>query len=1776
MKKRLIFVIIFLLQQLISFGQWTLTNFNSTSDVNRIKFYGTTDVWLACDTGIFHSNNNGAVFTKHGMSGPFITGSLNDVGVINATTAIGAGIFDIGNDEMIVRTTNTGASWDTVEATISTFLAQFHAVDFPTSTTGFVVGWQGRIFRSVNGGLNWSTVFTNPSISLFDVAMTSATQGAAVGQKGIYYTSNSTTWSQVLTTTGEFRAVSFNGSIGYAGGQNPSGNLYKSTNNGSTWSVVNFPFNDEIYGLQTISTDTVVVVTNYAAYKTCNGGIYWEEFVLPAGPSGNLFLRDIAFRGNEGYIGCNNGILLKTTNGGGNTKPIISLTAPSTNYCEDSGYVFTNSNPAAYTYQWKMDGATISTTLNLNITLSDSGSHVISLIASNGTMTDTASINIFVNPKKFIKPLNLAVDSICPGSVASIKILNSATNVSYRLRNGFTNVGSAQNGNGATLTFTVTPVQTTNYNILATGSNSCYTDSLVTNFSQVVFPDKFVPVTYTDSLICSGKEAFHLSVQNSQTGILYTLSNSLTVYDSVYGNGGTINLSTPILTGIGNITVNVTAKKDAGCHPVIKTISLHKDTTYSRFNVVNFNAYPGDSITFSNLSNADNYFWTFPPQANIQSSTLQNPKIVINTPGVYTIKLKTTSVEGCADSSLSYVYISVPAPPGITTYCGNLTGLDQSLVPYDSYLDKNKNLYLTGTYTSNIGSNNFQYFVIKADSLGNLVWFRDAKNYSYSENASGQGIAVDDSGNVYVAGFFSKYTIIFNNFIFDSDNLSNQKGFLIKYDSNGNEKWLIKGQKQNNALYGMWFSDVVVDSSNKIFFTGQHENGVFTFPDGSTFTATGDSTSAFLMSVDANGLNYSYTTFGASSGGRTTGGSVSYTSNPRLSLLPGNDLLITSCFSDSSNNLHTQFGSFNFTDTSNVIYASIYNPSVGFKKIIRGPSGNIWYLKEAIADSEKNIYLIGSLSHNFEFKNSFYSLSPTFSFSSTSFPEQSFIARLDSSGSGGWINYSGLNNFTDIAVTNNNDVMFTAIADTNCFLGNQNSIPQAIHILGKKDGVIGKYNKNGNLSFANLLGTTKYDIAYTINLDECNNSIVSTGYGRDFGIFWPTPNSFSSSTTSNFKIQYLSGNSLCAHDAACNFYTNDTLNDDASLVNVWTPKKLSGTTGVPVKVKLKSFGTDTLRTANIILEVDGVPQLNYNWNGNLAQYQSDDSVVIGNLTVSNNGNKILKAYVQLPNNHVDLNNANDTVYNTVETCVPLAGTYTIGAGGDFETFTSATKHLKECGLSSHVYFDVLPGIYNDRVFLDSLPTSVNDSLVFRSANGDSASTVLQWGIGYPYQNGLVFIRNTPYVTFNKITIHNLDIEISINMNIQMAGNCSHFNLWNCVISRDNPDTLSDGELFFQGSAEIDFLNFRNNLFYQGGTACSLWGPNSDNCIVSNNVFKNQTEEGIQMQQLVGPVITDNYFESNYHKSNAYVGIGLTGVTGAITISRNKIYVTNGDAIGIGGVGNFSASTPALISNNMIIIPNSTRHSFGLQYSGSSGNFNFYNNSIYIAGIGNSSSGMYGPNATNINFKNNIFIIADSGYAGWFYNFNNSTIDLDYNCYHTVNPRIFRNDTITSGGTVYYTSLAQWRAYTGTDAHSIFHNANFVSPADLHIVNDIAIENSGTPLTPVTDDFDKEPRSALTPDMGCDEFIGPNAVSESLNSISLSLFPNPVRDELNITLNSSFKNATVKIYDLTGRMIISKIITSALAKINTAELIPGNYVVEVLGDDLVMRRKFVKL
>jgi hypothetical protein len=110
-------------------------------------------------------------------------------------------------------------------------------------------------------------------------------------------------------------------------------------------------------------------------------------------------------------------------------------------------------------------------------------------------------------------------------------------------------------------------------------------------------------------------------------------------------------------------------------------------------------------------------------------------------------------------------------------------------------LDGNGNVYLCGTYTSpslsfgNISINNNgnkDIFLVKYNSSGNAIW---ANTIGGSGEEYGNGISVDNSGNIYLIGIMG-----IGSFNVGSSSLSNIKNgfsdvFYAKYNFSGNPIW---------------------------------------------------------------------------------------------------------------------------------------------------------------------------------------------------------------------------------------------------------------------------------------------------------------------------------------------------------------------------------------------------------------------------------------------------------------------------------------------------------------------------------------------------------------------------------------------------------------------------------------------------------------------------------------------------------------------------------------------------------------------------------------------------------------------------------------------------------------------------------------------------------------------------------------------------------------------------------------------------------------------------
>ena len=85
-----------------------------------------------------------------------------------------------------------------------------------------------------------------------------------------------------------------------------------------------------------------------------------------------------------------------------------------------------------------------------------------------------------------------------------------------------------------------------------------------------------------------------------------------------------------------------------------------------------------------------------------------------------------------------------------------------------------------------------------------------------------------------------------------------------------------------------------------------------------------------------------------------------------------------------------------------------------------------------------------------------------------------------------------------------------------------------------------------------------------------------------------------------------------------------------------------------------------------------------------------------------------------------------------------------------------------------------------------------------------------------------------------------------------------------------------------------------------------------------------------------------------------------------------------------------------------------------------------------------------------------------------------------------------------------------------------------------------------------------------------------ATKEIVNpNFAIRLFPNPAGDQLNVSVDGSTKNTTIKIYDMTGKQVMQQVTTNTIIKLNVAKLPAGVYMLNVNNGTETRSVKFVK-
>jgi len=388
--------------------------------------------------------------------------------------------YAVGNNGVVIRTTNAGESWTPTSSPTSNRL---NSTFFTSDNTGFVAGNNGNIFRTTNNGNNWISQTSRISNTINSLYFLDDFKGFYVANGGeLRFTTNSgNTWSanNLSPTANDLKAIKFvNSNLGFAVGSN--GTLIKTIDGGINWSNINTGFTHNITGFDFFDDTLGVLCTSDGrVLRTTNGGNNWvndqrlttdslnsinfsldKNKIYVAGNSGALYVstntgvnwtfqnsiisnhRFIYFSSlNTGYILGDGGKSLKTTNGGQQFPKSLLLLNPNNSISLKVGDTYEikweSFNVENLVLQYSTNSGTNWTTIGVVNALNFQYNWVIpNVYTINGRLRayDANSINIIDTAKGIITIDNKTLSLLAPNGGETI-LTNQNFNITWEAQN---------------------------------------------------------------------------------------------------------------------------------------------------------------------------------------------------------------------------------------------------------------------------------------------------------------------------------------------------------------------------------------------------------------------------------------------------------------------------------------------------------------------------------------------------------------------------------------------------------------------------------------------------------------------------------------------------------------------------------------------------------------------------------------------------------------------------------------------------------------------------------------------------------------------------------------------------------------------------------------------------------------------------------------------------------------------------------------------------------------------------------------------------------------------------------------------------------------------------------------------------------------------------------------------------------------------------------------------------------------------------------------------
>jgi photosystem II stability/assembly factor-like uncharacterized protein len=286
----------------------TIAQGTNAATVNAVSFDG-DNIWVVGAQGLLsRSYNDGGNFEEKDLG---VNVGLNDVFIRKNA------IWIVGDAGTIIHSTDSGKSfmkriYDSSRRAYGQSKTQYldlYSVEFEDEKRGFIVGDEGLILTTTDGGFSWDEQKSGVNEQLFHLSIRGK-DGWVVGTGGTILHTNDlgkNWYPQRAGVDADLnRVYLITDKIGLITGDN--GTLLRTENAGATWQKIDVGVSEPLFGMSFIDKKTGWVVGYQGrVIRTYDGGIHWVD--QDSATSTDLF--SVSFRENRGYAIGRDGLLMR-------------------------------------------------------------------------------------------------------------------------------------------------------------------------------------------------------------------------------------------------------------------------------------------------------------------------------------------------------------------------------------------------------------------------------------------------------------------------------------------------------------------------------------------------------------------------------------------------------------------------------------------------------------------------------------------------------------------------------------------------------------------------------------------------------------------------------------------------------------------------------------------------------------------------------------------------------------------------------------------------------------------------------------------------------------------------------------------------------------------------------------------------------------------------------------------------------------------------------------------------------------------------------------------------------------------------------------------------------------------------------------------------------------------------------------------------------------------------------------------------------------------------